>query len=182
VPDAQQLTHIGTMYWPPNIDGMLWFIREIYPLVRAEKPGSGLEVIGARPPQELVALQQEVPGLQVHGYVAKLDPYLARCGVFIVPLRAGGGMRVKILEALSRGLPVVTTTLGCEGIMVTDGQHVLIADTPRDFAQAVLRVLNDPALSTALVKNGRRQVETIYDYRAACRALEQAYGVPSVQL
>lgn len=176
-PGARQMTHVGTMYWPPNIDGMLWFIREIYPLVRDTRPESGLDVIGARPPQELVGLKGQVPGLNVTGYVADVAPYLAQCGVFIVPLRAGGGMRVKILEALSRGLPVVTTTLGCEGIAVQHGEHVLIADTPTDFAKAVLAVLGDPALSAALARNGRRLIETTYDYRAACRPLNQAYGL-----
>ncbi len=179
-PDAQQMTHIGTMYWPPNIDGMLWFLREIYPLVRAEKPGSGLDVIGARPPQELTGLQSQVAGLNVAGYVADVSPYLARCGVFIVPLRAGGGMRVKILEALARGLPVVTTTLGCEGIAVKDEEHLLIADAPADFARAVVRVLSDPALSDRLSRNGRRLIETTYDYRAACRPLGLAYGAVAV--
>lgn len=174
---ARQMTHVGTMYWPPNIDGMLWFIREIYPLVRDTRPESGLDVIGARPPQELVGLKGQVPGLNVTGYVADVAPYLAQCGVFIVPLRAGGGMRVKILEALSRGLPVVTTTLGCEGIAVRHGEHVLIADTPTDFAKAVLDVLGDPALAAALARNGRRLIETTYDYRAACRPLNQAYGL-----
>lgn len=179
-PDAQQMTHIGTMYWPPNIDGMLWFLREIYPLVRAEKPASGLDVIGARPPQELTGLQSQVAGLNVAGYVADVSPYLARCGVFIVTLRAGGGMRVKILEALARGLPVVTTTLGCEGIAVKDGEHLLIADSPADFARAVVRVLSDPALSDRLSRNGRRLIETTYDYRAACRPLGLAYGAVAV--
>lgn len=174
---ARQMTHIGTMYWPPNIDGMLWFINEIYPLVRQARPDSGLDVIGARPPQELVGLKGQVPGLNVTGYVADVAPYLAQCGVFIVPLRAGGGMRVKILEALSRGLPVVTTALGCEGIAVEHGEHVLVADTPAEFAQAVLSVLGDPALSAALARNGRRLIETTYDYRAACRPLNAAYGV-----
>lgn len=175
-PAARQLTHIGTMYWPPNIDGMLWFIREIYPRIREGAPETGLDLIGARPPQELVGLNGQVPGLNVAGYVADVAPYLARCGVFIVPLRAGGGMRVKILEALSRGLPLVTTTLGCEGIAVKDGEHVLIADTPADFAAAVLRVLGDPALAQALARNGRRLIETTYDYRAACRPLETVYS------
>ncbi len=173
---ARQMTHIGTMYWPPNIDGMLWFINEIYPLVRETLPDSGLDLVGARPPRELVGLKGQVPGLNVTGYVADVNPYLAQCGVFIVPLRAGGGMRVKILEALSRGLPVVTTTLGCEGIAVRHDEHVLIADTPADFAQAVVRVLSDPALAATLARNGRLLIEQTYDYRAACRPLNQAYG------
>lgn len=176
LPGARKLVHIGTMYWPPNIDGMLWFVNEIYPLVRRAAPDSGLDVIGARPPQELASLEDRVPGLRVTGYVPDVGPYLAQCGVFIVPLRAGGGMRVKILEALSRGLPVVATTLACEGIAVRHGEHVLMADTPAEFASAVLRVLDEPDLAAALSRNGRRLVELTYDYRAACSPLEKLYG------
>jgi glycosyltransferase involved in cell wall biosynthesis len=177
-PQADHITHVGTMYWPPNIDGMLWFIREIYPVVRAQRPSVTFDLIGSRPPHELVALQHEVAGLNVTGYVADLQPYLEQCGVFIVPLRAGGGMRVKILEALSRGLPVVTTRLGCEGIGVRDGEHVLIADSPQAFAEAVLAVLGDPALASRLGASGRRLIETRYDYRAACRPLDRLYQQP----
>ncbi len=177
-PRASHITHIGTMYWPPNIDGMLWFIREIYPSVRARRPEVKFDLIGSRPPQELVALKSEVAGLNVTGYVADLHPFLAQCGVFIVPLRAGGGMRVKILEALARGLPVVTTSLGCEGIAVRHGEHVLIADTPEAFADAVVAVLADPALASRLGVSGRRLIETHYDYRAACRPIDRLYQQP----
>jgi glycosyltransferase involved in cell wall biosynthesis len=100
---------------------------------------------------------------------------MARTGAFIVPLRAGGGMRVKILNALAQGLPIVSTTLGCEGIQVTHEQDILIADTPAEFAVAVLRVLHDSALAERLANNGRRLAETVYDYRAACRPLDQIY-------
>jgi glycosyltransferase involved in cell wall biosynthesis len=93
----------------------------------------------------------------------------------VVPLRAGGGMRVKILNAMAQALPIVTTTLGCEGIAVKDGEHVLIADTPQTFAQAVLKVLDDRACADALGCAGRRLIDTTYDYRAACRPLEDVY-------
>lgn len=174
-PWAAHLLHIGTMYWPPNIDGMWWFINDVYPHIRAARPEVTLDVLGARPPQELLALNGNGRGVNVTGYVADPQPYLERAGVFIVPLRAGGGMRVKILEALSRGLPLVTTALGCEGIAVEHGRHVLIADTPEAFAQSVVRLLNDRAFASELGRNGRRLVETTYDFRAACRPLDAFY-------
>jgi len=173
--DAQHLLHIGTMYWPPNIDGMQWFISEVYPAIRAQRPDVKLNVVGSRPPQELIDLNDKGLGINVTGYVKDPQPYLEQAGVFIVPLRAGGGMRVKILEALSRGLPLVTTTLGCEGIAVEHGKHVLIADTPEEFAQATLRLLADRALADELGRNGGQLIETTYDYRAACRPLDQLY-------
>jgi len=173
--DARRLLHIGTMYWPPNIDGMWWFIREVYPLIRAQRPDVALDIVGARPPEDMRALNGDGSGVNVAGYVPDPAPYLEQAGVFIVPLRAGGGMRVKILEALARGLPLVTTTLGCEGIAVEHGRHVLIADTPEAFARETLRLLNDRALADALGREGRRLIETVYDYRAACRPLEALY-------
>ncbi len=174
-PEAHHLLHIGTMYWPPNIDGMLWFLREVYPLVRAQFPAVQLDVVGARPPQELLDFNAQNIGVNVAGYVPDPAPYLQRAGVFIVPLRAGGGMRVKILEALSRGLPLVTTTLGCEGIAVEHERHVLIADTPEAFAAAVVRVLRDRAFADELGRAGRALIENTYDYRAACRPLDELY-------
>lgn len=179
-PQAEHLLHIGTMYWPPNIDGMQWFIQEAYPPIRAARPEVALDIVGSRPPQELTAYNGNGQNINVTGYVADVQPFLERCGVFIVPLRAGGGMRVKILEALARGLPLVTTSLGCEGIAVQHGQHVLIADTPEEFAQATLRLLDDRALADELGRNGRALIENTYDYRAACRPLETLYHAEPV--
>ncbi len=173
--EADHILHIGTMYWPPNIDGILWFIREIYDRVRAQRPGVNFDVVGARPPQEIVELGKNGSGINVTGYVDDPTPYLQKAGVMVVPLRSGGGMRVKILNALSQGLPIVTTALGCEGIAVEPGKHVLVADTPEEFAQAALRLLEDKALAAELGRNGRQLIQSTYDYRAACRPLEAVY-------
>jgi glycosyltransferase involved in cell wall biosynthesis len=174
-PDADHVVHIGTMYWPPNIDGMLWFAEEVWPFIRARRPETVFDLIGARPPKQVVALSQNGSGINVTGYVGDLGPYLAQTGVFVVPLRAGGGMRVKILNALAQGLPIVSTSLGCEGIQVTHERDILVADTPVEFAQAVLRVLEEPDLSACLSNNGRHLAETVYDYRVACRPLDKIY-------
>ena len=173
--DADHILHIGTMYWPPNIDGVKWFINDVLPIIRARKPGVVFDVVGARPPQELLDLGKADPTINVTGYVDDPQPILRRTGVMVVPLRAGGGMRVKILNAMAQALPIVTTTLGCEGIAVQHGTHTLIADSPADFAAAVLRVLDDRALADALGRNGRALVDSVYDYRAACQPLERAY-------
>jgi glycosyltransferase involved in cell wall biosynthesis len=173
---ADRILHIGTMYWPPNIDGIRWFIYEVYPHIRAKRPDTVFDVIGARPPQELLNLSGNGTGINVTGYVNDPTPYLEQAGVMVIPLRAGGGMRVKILNTLAQGVPIVSTSLGCEGIRVTHEQDILIADTPTDFAEAVLRVLNDPGLSARLSDNGRRLAETLYDYRAACRPLDSIYN------
>ena len=173
---ANHILHIGTMYWPPNIDGIKWFVQEVYPLIRAQKPSVQFDVVGARPPQELTALNSQGLGIQVTGYVEDPQPYLQQAGLMVVPLRAGGGMRVKILNALSQGLPIVTTTIGCEGIAVEHGKHVLIADSPQDFAKAVLTLLENRLLADELGQNGRALIQSTYDYRVACRKIELAYG------
>lgn len=174
-PDAHHILHIGTMYWPPNIDGVLWFIREVYPRIRAQRPDVVFDVVGARPPQAILNLSGDGTGVNVTGYVPDPIPYLEQAAVVVVPLRAGGGMRVKILEALAQQLPVVTTTLGCEGIAVESDRHLIIADDPEAFARATLRVLGDRSLADQLGAEGRRLIETRYDYRVACLPLDSVY-------
>jgi len=172
---ADHILHIGTMYWPPNIEGVQWFINEVFPLVRSGRPQAVFDVVGARPPEELLRQSQPGSGITITGYVPDVSEYLQKAGVFVVPLLAGSGMRVKILEALARGLPVVTTTIGCEGIAVRDGEHLLVADTPIEFAAAILRVLEDPGLAQRLGRQGRALIEECYDYRVAYRPLETVY-------
>jgi glycosyltransferase involved in cell wall biosynthesis len=173
--EPNHILHIGTMYWPPNVDAVNWFIREVYPLVRRERPDVQFDMLGSRPPADLLALNEASLGINVTGYVADPTPYQQQAAVMIVPLRAGGGMRVKILNALAEGIPIVSTTLGYEGIDVTPEQDILAANTPEEFATQVLRVLNDPALDRRLAVNGRQLAEERYDYRQACRALDQVY-------
>lgn len=176
VPEPNRILHVGTMYWPPNVDAINWFVRESYPLIRQERPDVVLDIVGARPPAELLALSERGLGIHVTGYVEDLTPYQQRAALLIVPLLAGSGMRVKILNALAEGIPVVSTTLGCEGIEVTPGRDVLIGDTPEALAHEALRVLNDPALGRRLAANGRWLAEEKYDYRTACRPLDDVYA------
>jgi glycosyltransferase involved in cell wall biosynthesis len=175
-PEPDHILYIGTMYWPPNIDAVNWFVRDVYPLVRQRRPDVQFDVVGARPPAELFALNGNGTGINIAGYVEDPTPYRRHAAVVIVPLVAGGGMRVKILQSLAEGIPIVSTTLGCEGISVTDGEDILIADEPDDFAAAVLRVLDDRELAQRLSHNGRRLAETRYDYRHACALLDEVYA------
>jgi glycosyltransferase involved in cell wall biosynthesis len=176
--DANDILHIGTMFWPPNVDGVLWFLREVLPLIYDEQPKLRVNIIGANPPAEIVAFEKSTYGVYVTGYVEDPMPYYLRTGVMVVPLRAGGGMRVKILNALAQGLPIVTTTIGCEGIDVESGQHLLVADTAESFAQATLLLLNDRKFAQELGRNGRALIQTKYDYRVACQTLDRVYMEP----
>jgi glycosyltransferase involved in cell wall biosynthesis len=174
-PEPRHILHIGTMYWPPNIDAVKWFVEQVYPLVRQEWPDVQFDVVGSRPPAELLALNEACLGVNVTGYVEDPTLYRQRAAVMVVPVRAGGGMRVKILNALAEGIPIVSTTLGYEGIEVTPGWDILVGDTPEAFAAQVLRVFNDPDLGRQLSSNGRRLAREKYDYRNACCTLGDVY-------
>jgi polysaccharide biosynthesis protein PslH len=173
--EADHILHIGTMFWPPNIDGILWFLHEIFPIIRARRPKTSFDLVGAKPPPEIMAFNRNGSGVNVTGYVVDPTSYYESTGVMIVPLRAGGGMRVKILNALAQGFPIVSTTLGCEGIDVEVGRHLLVADTAESFAEATLGLLENKKLAHELGHNGRQLIQSTYDYRAACRPLETLY-------
>jgi glycosyltransferase involved in cell wall biosynthesis len=171
---ANRVTHVGTMYWPPNVEGLLWFREEVWPRVRAAVPGARLTLIGKNPAERIRALDGEA-GVEVAGYVEELGPTLAETAVFVVPLHAGGGMRVKIVDAWCWGLPIVSTSIGAEGIEVRDGENVLIADEPEAFAEAVVRVMQDAALQARLRAQGRAWVEARYDWRRVYGAWDEVY-------
>jgi len=174
-PDGPHILHLGTMFYLPNADAVLWFASQVYPRIRARLPQVRFTVVGANPPPEVRALADPQAGIAVTGYVPDVEPIIRHSSVLVVPLRAGSGIRVKILNALAQGLPVVTTTVGCEGIAVVPGRDLLVADMAEDFAEAVLRVLTDEALARSLAANGRRLVEQMYDYRVVCRKLDDIY-------
>ncbi len=167
---------MATMFWPPNVDGVLWFAREVYPLIKAAVPEVRFAVVGARPPAAVRQLGEADASISVTGYVADPQPYRAAAAALIVPVRAGGGMRVKILEALALGLPIVSTTIGYEGIEVEPDTHLLVGDTPAAFAGAVIRLVRDPALGQRLAVAGRQVAATRYDWRVVNPRIEHLYA------
>jgi glycosyltransferase involved in cell wall biosynthesis len=170
-PNARRITFLGGLHWPPNAQGILWFANHVLPQVLEAVPDAVLTVIGKNPPAGL-----EGEGVDITGYVTDLKPYLAETAAFIVPLHAGGGMRVKILDAWNWGLPVVSTTIGAEGIDATSQQDILIADGAQAFAQAVVGVIQDPDLARRLAENGRRTVAKKYDWRVVYSLWDDVYG------
>jgi glycosyltransferase involved in cell wall biosynthesis len=169
--NRRRVMFLGGLHWPPNAEGIVWFAQHVFPHVRAEVPDAVLTVIGKNPPAGL-----EGEGVEVTGYVTDTTPYLAETGVFIVPLHAGGGMRVKILDAWSWGLPVVSTSIGAEGIDIQHAENLLLADNAPDFAQAVIRVLNGPDFAQQLGHNGRQTAVEKYDWRVVYPAWDEVYG------
>jgi sugar transferase (PEP-CTERM/EpsH1 system associated) len=175
--DARSILFTGSMVWPPNSDGISWFTETVFPQIRTQLPDVQLIVIGRQPPETVRAAMRRFPdNVAVTGYVDDLTPYLEQAAVFIVPLRAAGGMRVKILDAFAWGIPVVSTSIGCEGIAVTPGRNILIADHPEDFAREVIRVIHDRNLAAQLMVEGRRLVETQYDWRIVYRKIDEVYA------
>jgi len=167
VPHPCAITHLGTMFWPPNIEGVLWFAREVWPRVLEQVPDARLTVIGKNPPLQISNLksQSAIRNIEVTGYVEDPTPYLAETAAFIVPLHSAGGMRVKILDGWCWGVPIVSTSIGAEGIVIRDGDNILIADTVEAFAQAVVSLLQEPTLGERLRQNGRRWVEERYNWQ-----------------
>jgi glycosyltransferase involved in cell wall biosynthesis len=168
------ILHLGTMFWPPNVTGVLWFAAEVLPRVHEVVPDARFVVVGKNPPLEVLALQKD-PRIEVTGYVQDPTPYLAAADAFVVPLHAGGGMRVKILDAWLWGLPVVATPIGAEGIEVLDMGNVLLAGDAPAFAEATARLLTDPQLNTHLRVTGRASVEDRYAWQAVYRRVDEIY-------
>jgi len=170
-----RVTALGVMFWPPNAEGVAWFAHDAWPQVRLRFPDARLTIVGKNPPPMLTALNG-VDGIEVLGFVPDVQSVLAETAAFIVPLRAGGGMRVKILDTWCWGLPIISTRIGAEGIAVREGENILLADTADELARAVNRVLGDPALAAQLRHNGREWIEAKYDWRTTYRAWDEIYG------
>jgi glycosyltransferase involved in cell wall biosynthesis len=175
-PGSTNIFTLGTLHYPPNSDGIRWFVREVFPLVRRHIPNVTLTVAGRNPPADFYHYAEESGGaITITGYVPDLRPYLEKSALMVVPVRAGSGMRVRILEAFAQAIPVVTTTVGLEGIDAQPGRDVLVGDTPQDFAEAVIRLLDDKALQAQLAVDGRRLAERFYDWKVILNKMEKIY-------
>lgn len=173
------IVHLGTMFWPPNVEGVLWFANRILPRIVKAVPKATFVIAGKNPPQEVRELattgSELSDHIQVTGFIEDPQPLLASSKVFVVPLLAGGGMRVKILDAWQWGLPIVSTSIGAEGIAMKEGVNIMIADQPQLFADAVVRLLTEPDLANMLRDNGRRWVEEHYDWRKGYKKVDNIY-------
>jgi O-antigen biosynthesis protein len=167
----RDLVFVGYFAHAPNADGILWFAREVLPLVRERLPGVCLHVIGAEPPHALWQLRSDT--LRIHGRVTDLEHHLDAARVMVAPLRFGAGVKGKITQSLSRGLPVVGTAVAVDGMEISAGEHVLVADTPAEFAAAVERLYLNQDLWTKLSHGGREVARRVYSVDAASRGVEE---------
>lgn len=171
--EAQNIIFLGTMYWPPNVDAVRWFHQNIWPQILKTIPGATFTVIGKRPPRSIRRLASK-PGVTILGYLPDPIPRLKDGAVFIVPLRIAGGMRVKILTAMAWGLPVVSTSIGAEGITCSTNKNILLADDPETFSQAVIHLLQNHELRKNLLTEARKLIETTYDWKIILAKLDCA--------
>jgi glycosyltransferase involved in cell wall biosynthesis len=169
--EPARLVFTGSMDWHPNDDAMRWFIDAVLPRIRAAVPGVSLAIVGRKPGRPLIEAARRA-AVEVTGTVDDVREHVARAAVFVVPLRIGGGTRLKIFEALSMGKPVVSTTIGAEGLPLEEGVHLVRADGPAAFADAVVALLRDPARRRALGQAGRRLVEERYGWPQVARRFE----------
>ena len=169
------LVFTGKMDFRPNIDGVLWFAHEVLPLIQARVPDARFYIVGQRPHARAVALADE-PGVTVTGYVDDVRPYIAQADVYVVPLRIGGGTRLKIMEAMAMSSALVSTSLGCEGFPLISGEHLMIEDSEQDFASTVASLLLNPSDRERLGLEARRFVEARYDWANIVPLFEQVYA------
>jgi glycosyltransferase involved in cell wall biosynthesis len=166
-PPTPTIGFLGSMDWMPNIEGVLWFHRHVLPQLRERHPDLRLKIIGRNPPASLQALASEDPTIEVTGTVPEVQPHVHACSVIAVPLLAGGGTRIKIFEAMAMGVPVVSTTIGAEGLPLVDQQDLLLANQPDEFASSLSRLLSDQDQRLALAHRARQRMETEFSWQAA---------------
>lgn len=164
-PQPNSLVFTGSMDWLPNEDAIRYFMQEIMPLIKKTVPDATLTVVGRNPPASLSEWARRDPSLIVTGRVEDVRPFIERSAAYVVPLRIGGGTRLKIFEALAMGKAVVSTTVGAEGLPVANGSDLLLADEPQEFAAAVVRVLTDSSYADKLGTTGGNTVRQHYGWR-----------------
>ena len=172
-PDGRTVVFFGLLSYVPNVDGVNHFVMDIWPRIAEAHPEARCKIIGDRPPPSLLALAG--PRVELTGFVPDLRPHLAAAAVVVVPLRLGGGTRLKIVEAMAMGKAIVSTTLGAEGIEAVPGRDILVEDEPVGFADAVSHLLAEPSLAARVGQSARQLAVKRYAWSGAARALEGFY-------
>ena len=173
--DPTRLLFLGSLDWRPNLDGVIQLLDRVFPAVRAVEPRATLCLVGRNPPDWLRRRAAVVPGVELHGSVPDVRPYLAECGMMVVPLRIGGGSRLKILEALAAGVPVVSTAIGAEGLCLDADRHLTVVPDIENLAEPIISgIRNHSALMEQAVR-GRAEVLRRYDWDQLAEKLERVW-------
>lgn len=173
--EKYSITHIGSLKWYPNLDGFLWFVREIFPLILNKKPDAKLYIYGSDLPQNIMIDDNVMKNVVVKGFVDDLWDELKNKSIVVVPLRIGSGIRVKILELLAAGQNVISTSLGKEGLPLLDMKELLIADNRQDFAEKILDFFDNKFDSEKIIDNGKKFIEKNYLWDNVADQFEQVY-------
>ena len=173
--EPAHILFLGSLDWRPNLDAVNSLLSKIFPAVRAIEPTAHLSLVGRHPPEWLAQEVQKQPGVSLNGDVTDVRPFLARCGQLVVPLRIGGGSRLKILEALACETPVVSTRIGAEGLHLENGRHLHVVESVEDMAGAILRCIRNPTAAQTQARLGRRVVLDRYDWDGLADKLEQIW-------
>jgi glycosyltransferase involved in cell wall biosynthesis len=171
-PASSDIVFCGSMDWLPNVDAVEHFILEILPLIRAQRPDTTVTIAGRSPDARIVKAAEQTSGIAVTGNVPDMRPYMWGSKISIVPIRIGGGTRLKIYECMAAGLPVISTTIGAEGLSYTAGKDILIADSPADFSAACLRLLSDEDTRRAIADNALALVQGKFSWAAVTADFE----------
>lgn len=174
--DPSRILFLGSLDWRPNLDAIDLLLDRIFPAVLAEEPSARLSIVGRNPPGSLVRRALKAKGIDLAADVPDVRPYLARCGVLAVPLRIGGGSRLKILEALASGLPVVSTRVGAEGLVLEPGRELVAVENVDEMAGALVRCIRDPVYARETALRGRRVVLQRYGWDALADELERVWA------
>lgn len=173
--DPNMVLFTGTISYYPNTEGILWFHKTTWPLIKAKNPDATFCIAGKSPPPEIQKLAETDDSIIVTGTVDDMRDYYNKAAVVVVPLRVGGGTRLKILEGMAMEKAIVSTSMGAEGIDYTIGENILLSDTPEEFSDAVVSVMSDTLIRSKLEKGGRKLVEEQYDWRAVCSKLSDMF-------
>jgi len=178
--EPNSLVFTGSMDWMPNVDGIVYFVEQILPLIRKQLPQVTLWVVGRKPDRTIRAMAERDSSIQVTGRVEDIRPYIAKGAVYIVPLRVGSGTRLKIFEAMAMGKAVVSTTIGAEGLPVTNGVDVVLADEPDRFAKEVCRLLESATERKRIGGAARTLVEEKYSWEVVAKQVESVLRLQSL--
>lgn len=173
-PNPNEVVFLGGTSWFPNLDGMIWFLREALPTLRTLVPSVSVTWVGKATTQQRAQFESEY-GIRMTGYVPSVEPYVSVASCFIAPLRFGGGTRLKILDGWAMGQAVVSTTVGCEGLDARDGENILVRDKPAEFASAIAEILLSAETRIRLGREARRTVETLYAWEMIGRGMLATY-------
>ncbi|HUI79473.1 MAG TPA: glycosyltransferase [Bryobacteraceae bacterium] len=171
--ESADLVFVGSMDWLPNVDGVLYFVHEVLPLIRKQRPGCSMAIVGRTPPSSVTELTERDPAIRVTGTVPDIRPYLWGSAVSVVPLRIGGGTRLKIYEAMAARIPVVSTTIGAEGLTIHPPNDIRIADTPEEFARRCLELLDDAAERQRVADCAWKMVRANFSWEHVARCFEK---------